>query len=217
MAPGRGLPGRDEVHVWRVSLDAGGPGEAGERRDANRASEHVMRNLPAVERARAARILPPPRRLRWVASRWSLRDVLAGYLGEEPAAVELVFGRHGKPRLAGESPLRFSLSHSGGLALIAVATEREVGVDLERVGRRPSARPRPRAYYEEWTRREALGKCFGGGLAEPPPRPPARVVALDLGEGWAAALAVAGTAEPRLRRFELASATTAVSAATANL
>lgn len=170
--------------MWRVDLDAPGAD---------------LGCLSADERARAARFLRDGPRRRWQAGRAALRAVLGGYLGIAPAAVELRIGHRGKPALAGpEASLRFNLSHSDELALIALARGREVGIDVERIGERPPS------FYAEWTRREALGKCFGGGLAEPPPQRPARVVPLDLGEGWAAALAVAGAAEPRLRRFELA-------------
>jgi len=179
-------PRADEVDLWRVDLDAPGINAGA---------------LSAGERARAARFLREEPRRRWQAGRAALRAVLGGYLGIAPAAVELELGHRGKPALADpEASLRFNLSHSGELALIALTRGREVGIDVERIGERPPS------FYAEWTRREALGKCFGGGLAEPPPRRPGRVVPLDLGEGWAAALAVAGTAEPRLRRFELTGA-----------
>ena len=89
------------------------------------------------------------------------------------------------------------------MALIAVASGREVGVDLERVGRRRSAARRPRSYYEAWVRREAAAKCFGGGLGEPPPGRPLVLLPLDAGAGWVAALAVAGTTEPLVRRYGL--------------
>src|SRR6478609_10153867 len=66
------------------------------------------------------------------AGRGALRRVLARYLDRDPEAIELTGGEHGKPALAGDRPLfRFNLSHSGALALIAVAAEREVGVDIE--------------------------------------------------------------------------------------
>lgn len=188
----RDLPGAEEVHVWRADLDAR------ERRGADILAWPDADALPGPERERAARIVSAARRRRWAASRWALREVLASYLGGDPAKVELDAGHRGKPALADpEASLRFNLSHSDELALIALARSREVGIDVERIGERPPS------FYEEWTRREALGKCFGGGLAEPPPQRPARVVPLNLGEGWAAALAVAGTAEPRLHRFEL--------------
>ena len=150
----------------------------------------------------------------------TLRRVLAAYLGEAPEEIELAAGEHGKPRLAVEPErLAFNLSHSGRLALVAVARDREVGVDVERVkperdlvavaeralapeeatAVREAAEPeRARLFYELWTRHEARLKCLGVGLAAPPtwPAPPVAVQALPIDPGFAAALAVSGEAVP---------------------
>jgi 4'-phosphopantetheinyl transferase len=150
----------------------------------------------------------------------TLRRVLAPYLGEAPEEIELSAGEHGKPRLADEPErLAFNLSHSGPLALVAVARDREVGVDVERVrperdllalaeralapeqavAVREAAGPeRPRLFYELWTRHEARLKCLGVGLAARPawPAPPVAVQALPIDPGFAAALAVSGEAVP---------------------
>ena len=137
-----------------------------------------------------------PRR-RWVAARWALRSVLARYLGGAPAAIELGLGERGKPHLAEPgSTLRFNLSHSGELALIAVAAGREVGVDVQLIGSR-----RPSGFYAEWARREAVAKCHGVGLWAELPRDPVAVAELDPGPGYAAAVAAAGLELPRLRHF----------------
>ena len=150
----------------------------------------------------------------------TLRRVLALYLGEAPEEIELTEGEHGKPRLAGEpARLSFNLSHSGGLALVAVARDREVGVDVERVkperdlvalaeralapeeagAVREAAEPeRARLFYELWTRHEARLKCLGVGLATRPawPPQPVAVQALPVDPGFAAAVAMAGEAVP---------------------
>jgi phosphopantetheinyl transferase len=172
-----------EAHVWRVELD----GE--DWPDATA--------LPAVERERAKRILSPVRRRRWIASRWALRTVLGAYLSRGPAAVELRIEPRGKPRLAAESRLRFNLSHSSNLALVAVAFDREVGVDVERLGDRPSA------FYEAWVRREAVAKCLGTGLGRPQPDSAVAVSHLDAGPGFEAALAIRGSRAVPARILEL--------------
>ena len=109
-----------EVHVWRGDLDERGwPG-------ADR--------LPDDERQRAAAILRPPARQRWVASRWLLRGVLARYLGRSAAEIGSTpasTASRAWPSAAGG--LAFNLSHSEHLALVAVVADREVGVDVERI------------------------------------------------------------------------------------
>lgn len=147
-------------------------------------------------------MLRPEARRRWVAARWALRTVLGRYLEQAPGKVELRFAKRGKLVLGatGES-LRFNLSHSGGLALIAVCDGREVGVDVERIRSR-----RPAEFYAAWTRREALAKCDGGGLLAPLPDAAIAVSAIDAGPGFAASVAVAGGELPAVQRFNAAPA-----------
>jgi len=151
--------------------------------------------LPAPDR------LDPPRGelhlWRLAASPTALRRVLAVYLGEEPERIELAKGEHGKPRLA-EAPerLRFNLSHSGEVALVAVSGEFEVGVDVERM--RPK---RGEAFYRRWARHEAHVKCLGTGLlrARRVALEPVAVMPVALGPGFAAAIAAEAAELPPLR------------------
>ncbi len=202
-----------EIHLWRAELDRSGwP------------SHDLL--LPA-ERERAGRIRPPLSRYRWAASRWALRGVLARYLQEDPRAVVLRLDERGKPALAEPTAtLRFNLSHSAALALIAVVEGCEVGVDVEEIdpgrnvlklGERgldpPTAaavraappETRATAFHEAWTRQEATVKCLGSGLGGPLPRARVVVSALDVGPGYAAAVAVAGPEALPQRHFALAS------------
>jgi phosphopantetheinyl transferase len=163
---------------------------------------HVLR-LPSGDRDEAGR---------------ALREALAAYLEASPEAVRLVTGEHGKPELAGGG-LHFNLSHSGDVGLVAVARERAVGVDVERIDARRDvfalaeralgaewaaavraapATDRIAVFHRGWTRREAVAKCAGTGLATPPPEAPRQIIDLDIGEGYAAAVAVAGAAPVRL-------------------
>jgi 4'-phosphopantetheinyl transferase len=157
-----------------------------------------------------------------------LHRVLAPYLEAAPDAIELEAGPHGKPELKGGDRLRFNLSHSADLAVVALALDREVGVDVERIdpnrdalalARRAlspeavaavaAATPeeRPRVFHAAWARHEAVAKCLGTGLGLSPAELALRgerlsVVTLDLEPGFAAALAVEGEV-PTVRRFEL--------------
>jgi 4'-phosphopantetheinyl transferase len=200
-----------EVHVWRTELGRGvWP-------------SHEL--LPPQERERAERMPRPLFRDRWVASRWALRGVLGRYLGEDPATVSLRLGERGKPALAEPTAtLRFNLSHSGALALIAVTEGREVGVDVEEVdpgrdvvglaerGLDPAAAATVRAaepearvatFHQAWARREAAVKCLGSGLGAPLPPDPVAVSDFDAGPGYAAALAVEGPEALPHRCFSL--------------
>ena len=170
----------DVVHVWRVELD---PPEA--------AVVRLARPLSADEQQRAARFQSVALRRRFVVAHGVLRLILGRYTGSDPAALLFRNGPHGKPALRAPdttTSLHFNLSHADDLALIAVARDRELGVDIER--RRPlpdaaaiadrffslSERSALRAmpadrrleyFYTLWTCKEAYIKARGDGLALP--------------------------------------------------
>ena len=190
----------DGVHIWRAALDEEGwPGPE---------------KLPAEERLRAAGFLRPTAARRWVAARWALRRTLAEYLDRPATAIELEVDDGGKPRLAEpDGGLEFNLSHSGGLALVAVTAGRSVGVDVELIAPREdplalaerglpaaeaaavrAAAPPERlgVFYAAWVRHEARLKCLGTGLATPAPEAEVAVAAVEACPGYAAAVAVPG-------------------------
>lgn len=146
--------------------------------------------LSSEERARADRALSDARRREYLATRGMLRELLAGYSGVPGGRIALGVGLHGKPYWAGprlKQGITFNVAHSQGLALFAVAVNREVGVDVEwrrawgaeatRLAGRfasvaergeieaVSAPPRSEAVAGWWTRKEAYLKATGTGLA----------------------------------------------------
>ncbi len=142
--------------------------------------------LSEGERVRAARFVFERDRRHFIAAHAGLRLVLGGLLGIEASAVALVEDGNGKPRLAGTPPVFFNLSHSHGLAAVAVSGQFEVGLDIERL--RPtdlsgvvscfSAHERaalaglPQEAHAShaliaWTRKEAFVKATGLGLTFP--------------------------------------------------
>jgi 4'-phosphopantetheinyl transferase len=115
-----------------------------------------------------------------------LLRLLGAYLGRDAAAVHLVIGEHGRPALADASALEFNWSHSGHLALVAVARGIVPGVDIERRRPRPRAAALAQRYFTPteaaalsrlapaerevaflrlWTAKEAVLKALGRGLA----------------------------------------------------
>ncbi|MET7699165.1 4'-phosphopantetheinyl transferase superfamily protein [Streptomyces sp. NPDC005485] len=110
------------------------------------------------------------------------RIVIGERLGRAPQAVRFTRGRWGKPRVEDAGQFHFSLSHSGDIALVALAA-RPVGVDVElaraeldimRLSRRyfPGnerelvEREGPDAFGRLWTRKEACVKAAGGRLTQ---------------------------------------------------
>jgi 4'-phosphopantetheinyl transferase len=177
LEPPRGVErlGPDEVHVWSVDLD--------------RLPEAVLgQPLSANERERGRRFRFERDRRRFVTARGLLRRLLGRYLGLEPSRLRFGYGPRGKPFLAGEDELRFNVSHSGGLALLAFAWDRELGVDVEEEREVEEAEAIARRYFSSWeerelrllteverqaaffrcwTRKEAFIKATGDGLSRP--------------------------------------------------
>ena len=177
--PGPDLPplGRD-VHAWRIILDR-----------PEWSIEDLKPILSDTERTRAARFYAARDRDRFIVGRGMLRTILGRYLGIAPDRLTFDAGPHGKPGLVGEhGGLEFNLTHSHGLAVLAIAVGRRVGVDIESI--RPVREienlvvrffsPRERAefvtvapdrklaaFFQAWTRKEAYIKAIGTGLATP--------------------------------------------------
>ena len=154
------------MSVWRVRLSCTASTE-----------RRLQSLLDPGEAARAARFATPDLRRRFVVSHGALRVILSTITGSAPAAVPIAAGVRGKPFISGGP--HFSLSHSDDVALVAVAAY-PIGVDVETI--RPnleiaafagdllpaqeiediSALPgdrRERAWFQAWTRREAIAKA----------------------------------------------------------
>ncbi len=149
--------------------------------------ETYTQTLSADEQARAARFIDDAVRGRFILARGMLRRVLGEALGLPASAVIFAYGARGKPYLPG-SALNFNLSHADDMLLLALAEDRIIGADVERI--RPMtemntvarmnfspreqdaffavpAPQRDRAFYTGWTRKEAYIKAMGDGFALP--------------------------------------------------
>lgn len=166
-----------EVHVWCARLDL-----------ADDALARCYATLAVDERQRSARLRFARDRRRFVAAHGVLRQLLGRYLGTSAERVAYIRSAFGKPALAPECAgrIRFNLSHSAGFALVAIAADAELGVDLEHL-REASDYPEiarqffsaaeieylralpPHRYAQAfiacWTRKEAYLKARGEGLA----------------------------------------------------
>jgi 4'-phosphopantetheinyl transferase len=193
-----------EVHVWRASLTTADPLE-------------LAGLLSPAEWLRAERFHFEHDRSRFITGHGLLRKILGRYLDTPPKELQFTENAHGKPELCGAaSLLRFNLSHSGDLMLLAVTHARAVGVDLELIRentpietladhyfepedawhlRLLPAPERVLKFYEMWTSAEARLKADGigisGGLKVLQPDRWS-LLRLTPAEGYAAALAVEG-------------------------
>jgi 4'-phosphopantetheinyl transferase len=166
------IPSVAHCQLWRVDLDVvPGPEAAA--------------CLSDEEWERAHRFVFARDRQRFVAAHSALRCALAAHTGIPGAFLDFTQGAFGKPRLVEPVGVRFNLSHSQSVGLIAISTDSEVGVDVELLRHMPDAAAladsyfteaeqralqavspdeRDRAFLRCWTRKEACLKATGMGL-----------------------------------------------------
>ncbi|HEY3973267.1 MAG TPA: 4'-phosphopantetheinyl transferase superfamily protein [Candidatus Sulfotelmatobacter sp.] len=144
--------------------------------------------LSSEERERAARYRVGGPRSDFVLTRGTLRWLAASYLATTPQELSFRYSSYGKPFLDGASELRFNVSHTDGLALMAFVKAREVGIDVEKIRPVPELRQLTErffsvherqslhplcgeelcsAFFRCWTRKEAYVKARGEGLSLP--------------------------------------------------
>lgn len=123
----------------------------------------------------------------YIAERGFTREVLSRYLGQPPASIQLSYGDKGKPQISGASaPLYFSQSHCRDLFVVAVSTESDLGVDVERTRRSNNLERIALHYFSQpeidfltcaseelnqrfallWTSKESIGKLLGTGISK---------------------------------------------------
>ena len=165
------------VHVWTASLAVAGA----------RLSDLCAELVPD-ERTRADRLRTPQLRRRFIVACVLLRRLLTTYAPVHASGPRIGYGINGKPCLADAPELRFNVSHADDTAMYAIASEREVGIDIEATMRNvdvdgvarhafsasecevlaalaPDARRD--AFFRIWTRKEAYVKARGEGLSYP--------------------------------------------------
>jgi 4'-phosphopantetheinyl transferase len=183
--PPRAPLGPSDVHVFVASTeDVRSPEDVAEHRSI----------LCESERQRCDRFLFAKDRALYLVAHALVRSALSCYANVAPGAWRFVQNAFGRPEIARgftNRPIRFSLSHSSGVAIVAVACDRDIGADVEEIRTGTivddvtsyafSARERSaiaamrdparcRRFFEHWTLKEAYIKAIGTGLSTPPDR-----------------------------------------------
>jgi 4'-phosphopantetheinyl transferase len=168
----------DVVDAWHLRLDQ--PADI---------IEHLLNLLDRSERDSAERLRRSEDRARYIVSHAGMRCILGRYLARDPQEVRIVRDRRGKPSLKSDPydpPLAFNLSHSGDHALLAVGARDGIGVDIEEIKpledlpgiaamvlsppelaalEQRDEDARQELFFQMWTRKEAVAKAAGEGLA----------------------------------------------------
>ena len=167
-----------EVHVWRIDLDIPD------------ARWQALRSLLSDdELAKAERFHFAKHRRRTIVSHAALRILLCQYLPCPPRNIAFSYNTHGKPCLADQTRrIKFNLSHTQEIMLVAFVLDSEVGIDIESVTRKVDymgvgqrwfsaleshtlqslpERERVDAFFRAWCRKEAYIKARGEGMSHP--------------------------------------------------
>lgn len=168
-----------EVHVWRIALN-----------QPQAIVQRLRTALAPDENGRVHRFHFQRDKTHFIVAHGLLRLILSHYIGEEPGQLRFEYSQHGKPFLSrgNADQLRFNLSHSHDLALLAITLDCEIGVDIERIRadiaikeiaeiffsprefsslRSLPAYLQPEAFFNCWTRKEAYLKARGEGISLP--------------------------------------------------
>jgi 4'-phosphopantetheinyl transferase len=124
-------------------------------------------------------------RARLVLGRRTLAAMLREHLDYPSGPLEFAFTEHGRPYLAADPDIAFSISHAGDIVGVALTTRARVGLDVESLDRRVElaalakrifnaadlarfrmlpAQAQHRAFFHGWTGKEAVLKAKGVGL-----------------------------------------------------
>ena len=148
--------------------------------------------LEKHERERALRFHADRDRNRYVLTRAFVREVLSQYVPIAPDQWRFGASAYGRPVILNElgaaASIRFNLTHTDGLILLAIGCDCQLGVDAECTLREVPAGlaatvltgaeqatlsalaegPRQRRFFDLWTLKESYMKARGLGLSIPP-------------------------------------------------
>lgn len=137
--------------------------------------------LAPWEQRCAHRLANGPRQ-RFVISRGMVRAVLSHYLQMPPAQLSITCDHDGKPILHDSTTIKFSVTHTNRIILVAVGTHSSLGIDVEEVQNFPgimrfakrflhsseyetlarsSSQVRVQEFFRIWTFKEAFAKASG--------------------------------------------------------
>lgn len=164
-----------EIDVWPICLDSN-----------TTAVDVLFETLSLDEKLRSSKFHFSKDRDRYVVARGKLRKIISEYLNIDAGQVAFSYNRYGKPFCEKQSgSLQFNISHSKEMALVAVTSGANVGIDIEFINHDIDVMKlaqkafsqldasilenlpvdlRNNAFFKGWTRKEAYTKAVGKGF-----------------------------------------------------
>ncbi len=167
----------NECHIWAIHLDQSGE-----------CVQRLAHYLSPPEASKASQFYGEVHQHRYTVGRSLLKILLSIYTGIQPDEIELQTQKAGKPYLP-NTDLQFSKTASGPFGLIAITWRIDVGIDIEKnkklaeaaqlikssfsssehlAFQKMSPSKKTRAFFNGWTRKEAIVKALGTGLGLAP-------------------------------------------------
>lgn len=167
----------ESVHLWKAFIP-----------DLLPQSDFLLSILNTNEIERAKRFRFDEHRQHFIITRAILRSILSLYTGINAADLVFIQGSRGKPYLHDNNfNLQFNVSHSNDMAVYAITTKAEIGIDIEKMKRDFNESVAKRffsqkeyedllalpeqeqtsAFYHLWAGKEAIIKALGEGLFAP--------------------------------------------------
>lgn len=172
------LPDKGIVDIWQVPLTS---------LPTDKLS--LIETLDTDERHRHERFHKKLKQS-YLISHVACRQILAQYLNISAKEIQYKKNPYGKPLLDHDTSIRFNMSHSNTLAIVAVSIHNDLGVDLEFSDKKTAWKKiakrffhpteikhmlkqgedeQKKTFFQIWTRKEAYIKALGTGFATPFP------------------------------------------------
>jgi 4'-phosphopantetheinyl transferase len=168
----------NEIHIWSADLAIS---------EAQLSDKFALLSPDEIKRANRFRF--PIHKQRFIAARSMLRNLIGLYTGVLPEEIIFSYDPNGKPFLQFPdlTRIKFNLSHSDDVAVYAFTLDHPIGIDIEKIESGYNAEvterfftpqenaallnlppeERPAGFYRIWSRKEAVIKAVGKGLAIP--------------------------------------------------
>lgn len=167
----------NEAQLWYFKVD-----------EFSKEVESYVNLLCSKEITRANSFKFAKDRMVYILARGLLRILSGRYLNEIPKNIKFDYGEYGKPDYSFQTPIKFNISHSGNMIVMAFMRNCDIGVDIEKIKddfdaiaiaqhffspdeiRSLKALPekeQTHGFYRCWTRKEAFIKAKGSGLSFP--------------------------------------------------
>lgn len=164
----------DTIHLWLITLDC-----------SPEQHWYYETLLSVDEKNRAYRLSSSLLKARFISCHGKLREILATYTAAmKPETLIFNTNSFGKPFLCNVDDIEFNLAHSEDVAMLAIARNRAVGIDLEKcrdiemngIAARFFSEPeiaelqaadekmRKHVFFRIWVRKEAYMKALGRGF-----------------------------------------------------